>query len=299
MSYVVGPMGCGKSLFGVRRGVEAMCQGRYWLTNQRLYEDALDRMARHVARTAGRRGRARARARFEALYIYETEFDQLVKYRVRSGRREVRAVLTWDETHNDLNNRTYRDRDQSIIEWATQLRKLRICGYLLSQHHENTDAQLRRIFNWMIRLQNQRDQTRFLGLRVTPWPLFLAYWYAGHVGDLRAKVKAQKIERYFLSWHRHLYDTYDLYHGLADVDDDPNVTWLADPAEAVAAVRAGRGPGHVPGSGPPSATEPSFSPSTARHPLPGLGVPGLVDREATSYMTTPEAPGPVDRNRHR
>jgi hypothetical protein len=251
LSYVVGPMGCGKSLFGVRRGVEAMCAGHYWLTNQRLYDhddpqgDALERIARHVTRGAPHK-RKRVLERFKRLYRFETEFDQLVKYRIKSVRREVLCCLTWDETHNDLNNRTYRDRDQSIIEWASQLRKLRIAGFLLSQHHENTDAQLRRIFNWMIRLQNQREQTRILGARVTPWPLFLAYWYPGHLGDVRAKVTPMKTERYFLSWHRNLYDTYDLYHGLAVDENDPTLIWLPDPRGTGVVAQPQPVPGEIP-----------------------------------------------------
>ena len=47
-----------------------------------------------------------------------------------------------------------------------------------------------------MRLQNQREQTRLLGLRVSPWPLFLASWFPTHIvhGKTGSPVK---VERYF------------------------------------------------------------------------------------------------------
>jgi hypothetical protein len=69
-----------------------------------------------------------------------------------------------------------------------------------------------------VRLQNQREQTRLLGLRVTPWPLFLAIWLPTNT-PLVSKQKPLKVERYFLDWHRHLYDTHGLYHGLEAADE--------------------------------------------------------------------------------
>ena len=71
---------------------------------------------------------------------------------------------------------------------------------------------MRRVCNWQIRLQNQKEQTRFMGVRVSPVPLFLARWYATNIPD-GSRVKAEKVERYFLSWHKRLYDTHDLYSG--------------------------------------------------------------------------------------
>jgi hypothetical protein len=146
----------------------------------------------------------------------------------------------WDEGHNDLNNRSWRDDGRAaILEWGTQLRKLGFLGFLLSQHADNTDAALRRICNYRIRLQNQREATRVLGMRITPWPLFIASWYQTHAALPSAHLRAQplRVERYFLGWHRHLYDTHGLYHGLAAEDDEAGVLWLPMPGGRPSAAR--------------------------------------------------------------
>jgi hypothetical protein len=44
-------------------------------------------------------------------------------------------------------------------------------------------------------------------LRVTPSPLFLAARYPTNI-PLGTKARPTKVERYFLGWHRHLYDTF-------------------------------------------------------------------------------------------
>jgi hypothetical protein len=214
LNYVTGPMGAGKSLYGVRRIVEAVASGRYVVTNVELHADAFDRIATHVARfSASKAVRARYAEKFRAHYVYEDDLEAATKYRL-PGRGEGRGVFVWDEAHNNLNNRDWRDDSRKpLLLWATQLRKLGYVGYLLSQHADNTDAALRRVCNFQVRLQNQREQTRVLGLRVTPWPLFLAIWLPTNT-PLVSKQKPLKVERYFLDWHRHLYDTHGLYHGL-------------------------------------------------------------------------------------
>jgi hypothetical protein len=218
-------MGSGKSLFGVRAGVDVITHGQYWVTNQRLYEVGSDkcpegafvRIARHYCRTGSKRRIAQLAAAYESLYVYETDINEARRYRV-PGKGEARALFTWDETHNDLNNRTYKDREQGLLEWATQLRKLGFVGFLLSQHHSNTDAQLRRIANGIVMLVNQREQHRVLGMRLLFLPpLFLAYWLP-LAGVGIGPVTPWRVDRYPLTWHRKLYDTLDLYHGLAESD---------------------------------------------------------------------------------
>jgi hypothetical protein len=237
LNYVVGPMGSGKSLYAVRRIVEAFAAGKYAVTNVELVEGWEDRVAAHFSRT-NPRARARVRDRVKQLYVFTPELEEAIRYRL-PGKGEGRGLFVWDEGHNDLNNRNWRERaakyanargSDRLLEWATQLRKLGFVGYLLSQHADNTDVALRRACNYVVRLQNQREQTRFLGMRVTPVPLFLAYWYPAHLGDQRSRsVAPVKIERYFLGWHRHLYDTFGLFHGLA-VDELAEHATIALPA---------------------------------------------------------------------
>jgi hypothetical protein len=219
LNYVVGPMGAGKSLYGTRKLVSTVMGGGYVVTNVQLYEDWGERVARHVA-PLSRANRRRIADKVRAHYVYETVLSEAMRYRL-PGKGEGRGLFIWDEGHNDLNNRAWKDDGRGqLLEWATQLRKLGFVGYLLSQSQENTDAQLRRICNYVVRLQNQREQTRMLGLRVTPWPLFLAAWYPSHLALGQRVTKPDKVERYFLSWHRNLYDTHGLYHGLMSTDGD-------------------------------------------------------------------------------
>jgi len=243
LNFVVGPMGSGKTLFAVRTGIRALCSGQYWVTNVELLPDWADRTAHYVARFSSRSKRDRIAARLEHLYVFETDLAEARRYRLPPGRGEARGMFTWDEGHNDLNNRDWKkDGRAETLEWATQLRKLGYVGFLLTQHGDNTDVALRRIGNHVVRLQNQREQTRLLGLRVSPWPLFLAYWYPAHLGQAGQVIPATKVERYFLSWHRHLYDTFGLFHGLAEVDStSERVIRLADIPRGVTLPRAKAG----------------------------------------------------------
>jgi hypothetical protein len=210
-------------------------------------------------------------------YVFETDLSEAMRYRV-PGRGESRALFLWDEAHNDLNNRTYRDRDQQLLEWATQLRKLGFEGVLLSQSHENTDAQLRRICNWLVRLQNQKESVRLLGIRASPWPLFIAWWYMSNVPQ-GSKQTPLRTERYFLGWHRHLYDTLELFHGLALLDETTarvvNLPQGGRPP-TTPALSPGASQGDAGGGAPvlDRPTEPSdslaVSPQTERPPLAAM-----------------------------
>jgi hypothetical protein len=286
LNYVVGPMGSGKSLYAVRAIVDAVTHGRYAVTNVELVPGWEDRVARHIART-NPRARRRVRDRVQQLYVYTPELEEALRYRL-PGKGEARGLFVWDEGHNDLNNRNWRQRAEKyatdrgtdrLLEWATQLRKLGFVGYLLSQHTDNTDAALRRVCNYVVRLQNQKEQTRMMGVRITPVPLFLAYWYPAHLADGRTRVQPIKVERYFLGWHRNLYDTFGLFHGLAsDIGDD--VIELPALAALPASVKVAGRPGLALAASPDDAVE-----------VP----PGLAHRAArwlAALLASPHSPQP-------
>jgi hypothetical protein len=249
LRYVTAPMGGGKSLYAVKRMMSYLIAGKYVITNVRLYDgsqppekggpyDFATIAARTIART--RPGiREQVAERLRRYYIYEESLKEAIRYRV-PGYGETRALMVWDEAHNDLNNRSYLKRGKnfesehsggdSLLEWATQLRKLGYEGILISQSHENTDAQLRRICNYIVRVQNQREtiRTPFLNSRMFFMPkLFLAYWYMTNT-PAGSKQVAVKVERYFMGYAKDLYDTMDLYHGVGNDELVGNVIRLPE-----------------------------------------------------------------------
>jgi len=240
LRYVTGPMGAGKTLNGTRRILATVMSGRYAITNVELTGEWWKVASRHDMTCWSARSRRKAEDLYRRCYVFQPDLAEARRYRV-PGTGEARAVFVWDETHNDLNNRKYKDDGRGeILEWATQLRKLGFAGFLLSQSHENTDAQLRRICNYIIRLQNQRDSVRLLGMRITPWPLFLAVWMPSNV-PLVSKSKPAAVERYFLTWHRHCYDTMGLFHGLSltDSEGEDSGIHLPDPRRTAPAPKDG------------------------------------------------------------
>lgn len=235
LNYVTGPMGAGKTLYGVRGIVNRLLRGQYVVTNVELRSDAFLRIGRHVSRVSNAKARKVA-DNCERYYIYESALEEAIRYRP-PGTEEGRAAFYWDEGHNDLNNRNWKERQEKyatkagtdgLLEWATQLRKMGYVGFLLSQHADNTDAALRRVCNFQVKLQNQKEQTRLLGLRITPLPLFLACWYPTNVPLNAGRMpKPTKIERYMLGWHKNLYDTMALFHGLSESDaEDDHAIYL-------------------------------------------------------------------------
>jgi hypothetical protein len=214
----------------------------------------------------------------EGRYIYERSLRRAMRYRIPCAvcggdvrecghvgpEQEGRALIVWDETHNDLNNRDYqghgvdreeRDRERELrrrmVRWGTQLRKLGYVGFLLSQHHENTDAQLRRVCNHIVRLQNQRNSEGSMLAQLLPRRMtyFLVWWYPAHLatGVPEHMIKPTRRDGYFLPWTRHLYDSWETFHGIDDDEDDDEYTPFLLPAKGWHPAARGEAP--PPGGG--------------------------------------------------
>ena len=109
LNYVTGPMGAGKSLYGVRCIVDALISGRYCVTNIELVPDAPERIAQHYSRLSTSRKRQAIADKCRRYYVHETKLEEAIRYRL-PGKGEARGVVMWDEGHNDLNNRSWRER---------------------------------------------------------------------------------------------------------------------------------------------------------------------------------------------
>lgn len=214
ISLVTGPLGSGKSFYGVRKAVDGVESGKVVVTNFRMTPDWTDKVAnRHVVRwlIPGRRRKLKDRWRRSTMVV--SDIDTLCRIRLE-GEGEGRGVAIIDEAHRFMNARTWKDEDRlQIIEWFTLSRKLGWDVYLICQDEKNIDRQVRDLFEYHIKLRNLKKM-KFLGIPVSPINVFLAIW------QWHAAAKAiVKREAYTLNWTAKLYDTFETR--AFGIDSDP------------------------------------------------------------------------------
>jgi hypothetical protein len=252
LSMRVGVMGAGKTLGEVQDGIAHLLAGGFWVTNiplgvfehgdfQPLDERWADRVAFHV-RPFSRANRRKVRDALLSRYVFVEDLGDALWYGVpRKLRKPGHALarLSWDESLVELNSREWdggrgrsKDDRTELFENIPMLRKLNVAAFLLVQHEELLDKNARRVCNWYVRSENQRENHRVLGMRIkTLPPLFLHFWYQGNSADKRDRTKGSrpvKIDRRFLTWHRAIYDTLGLYGVAAVAQEDSRIVWLGD-----------------------------------------------------------------------
>jgi hypothetical protein len=251
----VAPMGGGKSLSEVRDGVRHMLAGDWWVTNIVLGvfdgdvfvehdERWADRAAFSVC-PASRRNRRKVRDRLLRSYTFTDELDHALRHAVPRKLRKAghaRLRISWDESLRDLNSREWdggrgktRDDRVELFERVPMLRKNGALASLLVQHEELLDKNARRICNWYVRVENQRETQRVMGMRLLMLPpLFIAYWYRPNKSDKRDRtIGPAKIERFFRTWHGSIYDSLGLYGVSRDDVVAGDVIWLGDELPAL------------------------------------------------------------------
>lgn len=224
LTYVTGPMGSGKSYFAVRKMTAALLRREYVVTNIPLMPDWAERVVRHIPQTWLAPWTRKKRVELlQSLYIFEEDIQEAMRFAPPRPRKPggITGLFAWDEFHNDVNNRDWIEGNRGALnKWSTQLRKLGIAGLVLSQHADNTDTAWRRIANYEVRLRNQRDLVRVLGMRVSPVPFFIAHWAPRNIQKVSRADNIVHTERYFLGWEKKLYDTLGTFHGLSDTMDE-------------------------------------------------------------------------------
>lgn len=225
INFVVGKQGDGKTYYAVKRQIlPTLLQRRYVVTNVQLgwmdrHKDfhAGEGWAEYVAYMARpfpwQRGARRAIVNnLRRYYLFVPDLEDAIRLRPpREHGREAAGRWVWDELHNDLGNRTWNaEGREELVHRFTHYRKNGWAAFLLTQHPENTDKSVRRVANNVVMLRNQKERTRLLGMRVTPWPLFLAMWYPALSVTNAEQVKGQpdRIERYFLGGVSRCYDSW-------------------------------------------------------------------------------------------
>jgi hypothetical protein len=225
---VTGPLGTGKSYYGVRKACDAIREGRLVVTNFALSPDWIDQAVRHGYVFKHRARLDERVALAERRYLRVRSLEELMRVRVapvephsrpvfhRDGSpwitesgtqlwqpREGAAVIILDEAHRWMNARSWsREGREQLLNYFALARKRGFVIYLIAQRAENMDVQVRELFEDHIRLNNLKRSVRVWGIPIVPFNAFIASWWSHHYPDF-----PNKYERYRLDYRRHLYDT--------------------------------------------------------------------------------------------
>lgn len=233
---VTGPLGAGKSYYGVRKAVEALEAGKIVVTNFGMVPDWHEKVVDHHPLRwliPGRRRKLKREWRGRILQV--PDLATLLRVRV-DGDGESRAVAIIDEAHMFMNARSWKDEGRmDIVGWASASRKLGFDVYLITQDLQSLDRQVRDRLTYHVSLRNLK-QFKVMGIPIFPFNFFLAIW------QYHAASKAiVKREAYRLGWARKLYDTMAT-GGLGMVDEPTDPIRLPErpSSEPTAAEQAAR-----------------------------------------------------------
>ncbi len=267
---VTGSPGSGKSFFAVRLIADTLESGKLVATNVTLIEGWERRLAKgHILRRLWPKLRRRREREFHERSVYTESLAELMNVRAR-GKGEGRLVVVLDEAHEWLNNRLWKDEGRGdLIGFFAQHRKLGMDIYLITQHLDSIDAQVRRLVEFHVVLRNLK-RFRLMGIPLIPINLFLAIWIWAAGPQTQRHIAKRHMFR--LDWRRKLYDTFGLHQGLEQEGD--GYTWLprvpdAHPPQAAARPH-------------PGATKPDTTP-------PAAPAPGREGWEDGSYQRAPQA----------
>lgn len=238
---VTGPLGTGKSYYGVRKAAQAMREGKLVATNFDMAPDWVDQVVRrgHLFKRS-RKLNERA-ARFSQRYIRINTMQELRELRIRPEApwaRELRPgvwvlkegslVVILDESHRWMNARSWsREGREELLEFFALARKLGMEIYLIAQRAENLDVQVRELFEDHIQLVNLRRSARLLGVPIIPFNFFIAGWRNHAYPD-----EVVKTERYKLGWEKDLYDTMDTVSFTEGQKTEDSALWLPRPDDS-------------------------------------------------------------------
>ncbi len=237
---VTGPLGTGKSYYGVRKATQAIREGKLVATNFDMVEDWVDQVVRHGRLHKKTRKLDERSKRFSRRYFRIATMQELRELRVRpeapwakeveSGKwvlKEGSLVVLLDEAHRWMNARSWsREGREELLEFFALARKLGMEIYLIAQRAENLDVQVRELFEDHIQLNNLRRSARMMGIRVIPFNFFIAGWRNHAYPD-----EVIRTERYRLGWEKRLYDTMDTISFTEGQKTEGSALWLPRPTD--------------------------------------------------------------------
>lgn len=215
---VTGPLGTGKSYYGVRKAVEAMRSGKLVVTNFDLVDDWVDQVVRHGHLFKNTKKLDERSERFSRRHLRVHTMTELMEVRVRPeppwareiepGKWQIKEgsmIVLLDEAHRWMNARSWsKEGREELLEFFALARKMGMIVYLIAQRAQNLDVQVRELFEDHIRLNNLRRSARMMGIPIIPFNYFIAGWRNHAYPN-----EVIKTERYRLGWDRRLYDTMD------------------------------------------------------------------------------------------
>jgi hypothetical protein len=229
---VTGSPGSGKSYYTVRVIAEALNRGKLVATNATLLPEWSQALAKqNPIRRLSKNRIYKQQDRYEDRLLHTNNIDELFRVKL-AGRGEGRGIAVLDEAHEWLNNRNWKDGDrEEIAAWFAEHRKRGWDVYLITQHIDSIDKQVRDRVEWHIRLRNLNN-IKVMGVKIVPIKMFLAIhvWAAGP----RTNAHIGKREVFFLDGRRKLYDSFELVHSKHDVRED-NAIWLPKSAKPTSA----------------------------------------------------------------
>jgi len=256
IQYITGVLGHGKSLWGARHSAQTLLSGRALLSNIELgrHEGRVfipgewqHEVLRHSPyyRFGTKSSRAYMRREIDTRYQYEPDFEKLVAGRLK-GYGEGRGRRIFDEAHNNMNNRDWKDMDQNMVLRRLSLSRKR--GWddaIISQHAKNTDVSIRRIADSEIRIVDWQKIIKIpiFHAKLLPFHMFLAQTFPieeSAVPGVMSVGKRTSSEVYFLGWWRAIYDTFADYEFDDELDSRVDVITLPKPMAALVAVQGGR-----------------------------------------------------------
>lgn len=225
ITILTGAPGHGKSFTMVKKIDIAMLKGKPVITNVPLREDwARVMVKRHMLFSRWRKIAFEDRVKeYERRMFMSDDIDELTRVRV-VGTKEGRAEMLIDESQRKLNIRSYRDGGQKkLVDYVSGHRHYGFHLTLATQHIDNLDTQVKRLFEYHEEVRNFRRLPFFGSIFRMNVFMLTSYW-----NDKR-KTKARPPEVYLLSKSlARLYRT----HALNEVDWPEDAIILPRPLEA-------------------------------------------------------------------
>lgn len=282
ISLVTGTPGAGKTYYAQRKIAEALMGGKVVASNVPLspgWERIVSGTNPLLKAMPWRRRKIEQRLRDR--FYFSREVDELFRVRL-AGTKEGRGLMVVDEAHMLFNARTWDQDDtgkgrtkaeavafrQKNLRFFSAHRHLGWDILCITQHEDNIDAQLRRNWEFHVKVRNLKN-FRVSGLQIVPFNLFQATRFWNDKQKSRAGA-----ERYLLTKVANIYNTHSL---AADVDQEHEAEGIGD------VIMLPRPPGTTPPSTPPRKRNRGVRPdrrTQSAGPDAALGPhPGAVTRE--------------------